>query len=87
MKIKDGFLLRKVGNETVVVATGAASIGFNGIIRLNDTGEFLWNLLQQDMSEDSLAAAMIEEYDIDEATARQDITAFVNRLKEADLLG
>ncbi len=86
MKIKDGFMLRKVGSETVVVATGAASVGFNGIIRLNDTGEFLWGLLAQDMTEDALAAAMLSEYDIDEVTAKKDIAAFVGRLKEANLL-
>lgn len=86
MKIKDGFMLRKVGSETVVVATGVASVGFNGIIRLNGTGEFLWGLLGQDTTEDALIAAMLEEYDIDEATAKKDIAAFVGRLKEADLL-
>lgn len=86
MKIKDGFMLRKVGSETVVVATGAASVGFNGIIRLNDTGEFLWGLLEQDTTEEAMAAAMLEEYDIDETTAKKDIAAFVGRLKEADLL-
>ena len=42
MKIKDGFMLRKVGGQNVVVAVGKASRDFNGIIRLNDTGRFLW---------------------------------------------
>ena len=41
MKIKDGFMLRKVGGQNVVVAVGKASRDFNGIIRLNDTGKFL----------------------------------------------
>lgn len=42
MKIKDGFMLRKVGGQYVVVAFGEASRSFNGIIRLNETGKFLW---------------------------------------------
>lgn len=86
MKIKKGFLLRKVGTQNVVVAIGAQSRNFNGIIRLNDTGKFLWEKLSKDISEDELAAAMISEYDIDEKTARDDITAFINTLKGANLL-
>ena len=38
MKIKNGFMLRKVGSQNVVVAVGTASKDFNGIIRLNDSG-------------------------------------------------
>lgn len=86
MKIKKGFLLRKVGTQNVVVAIGAQSRNFNGIIRLNDTGKFLWEKLSKDISEDELAAAMIREYDIDEKTARDDISAFINTLKGANLL-
>ena len=39
MKIKNGFMLRKVGAQNVVVAVGEASRSFNGIIRLNDSGK------------------------------------------------
>lgn len=87
MKIKKGFLLRKVGAQNVVVAVGAESRNFNGIIRLNDTGKFLWEKLSSEISEDELVSAMISEYEIDEATARNDIESFIETLKEANLLG
>lgn len=45
MKIKDGFILRKVGIQYVVAATGKASEGFNGMMRLNETGAFAFRLL------------------------------------------
>ena len=45
MKIKDGFMLREVASQTMVVAIGEASKTFNGIIRLNPTGKFLWEKL------------------------------------------
>ncbi len=86
MKIKNGFLLRRVGEQNVVVAVGEESRDFNGIIRLNDTGRFLWEKLQGDISEDGLVSAMLLEYDIDEATARNDAIDFINTLKEANLL-
>ena len=86
MKVKKGFLLRKVGTQNVVVAIGAQSRNFNGIIRLNDTGKFLWEKLSKEISEDDLISAMISEYEIDEKTARDDITEFINTLKGANLL-
>ena len=87
MKIKDGFMLRKVGGQNVVVAIGKASLDFNGIIRLNDTGKFLWEQLKNDITEEQLISAMLGEYDIDRETAERDISEFIVRLKGADLLG
>ena len=86
MKIKDGFLLRKVGGQNVVVALGEASHSFNGIIRLNDTGVFLWKQLQQDMTEEQLLSAITAEYDIDPAQAQKDIAEFLESLRKAALL-
>ena len=86
MKIKDGFMLRKVGGQNVVVAVGKASRDFNGIIRLNDTGRFLWEKLANDMTEEQLAAALLAEYDIDEEGARPDISEFIAKLRKAELL-
>ena len=86
MKIKNGFLLKKVGGQNVVVALGEASRSFNGIIRLNDTGVFLWQQLQQDISEEQLVAALTAEYDIDEAQARADAAEFLGSLRKAALL-
>ena len=86
MKIKNGFLLRQVGEQTVVVAVGEESRNFNGIIRLNDTGRFLWENLQKDITEKELVRIMLLEYDIDGATAEADVADFIETLKEADLL-
>lgn len=86
MKIKNGFLLKKVGGQNVVVALGEASRSFNGIIRLNDTGVFLWQKLQQETSEEQLLAALTAEYDIGEEQAKSDIAEFLAALGKAALL-
>lgn len=86
MKIKNGFMLKKVGGQNVVVALGEASRSFNGIIRLNDTGVFLWQKLQQETSEEQLLAALTAEYDIGEEQAKSDIAEFVGALRKATLL-
>ena len=86
MKIKNGFLLRQVGEQNVVVAVGEESRNFNGIIRLNETGRFLWENLQNDIDEKELTRIMLLEYNIDGATAEVDVHNFIETLKEADLL-
>lgn len=86
MKIKDGFMLRKVGGQSVVVATGDASKSFNGIIKLNETGALMWNTLAAGCDEEGLLQTVLDEYNIDENTAKADISAFIEKLKGADLL-
>lgn len=86
MKIKDGFILRQVGGQNVVVAVGTASQSFSGIIRLNETGTFIWRQLATDKTEDELCTALLSEYELSEEKAQEDVSAFVQRLKEAGLL-
>ncbi len=86
MKIKDGFMLRNVAGKNVVVAVGAASLDFDGLISLNETGKFLWNLLEGGADYDTLTEKLLAEYDIDEETAKSDVSAFLEKAKEADLI-
>ena len=86
MKIKDGFIIRTVGGSRVVVATGKASKDFNGVLRLNECGGFLWDLLENDMSRDSLVCALLDAYEVDRPTAERDVDAFVATLRETGVL-
>ncbi|MBO5459321.1 MAG: PqqD family protein [Lachnospira sp.] len=86
MKIKEGFILRSVGSENVVVAVGEQSRKFNGMIRLNNTGKFLWELLKEDRTEEFLADELVANYDIDREQATADVKRFAERLKEAEVL-
>lgn len=86
MKIKDGFMLRKVGGQYVVVALGEASRSFNGIIRLNETGRLLWEELSAEKTEQQLCEALLAEYDVTPQQAQADVAAFVQTLKKAALL-
>ena len=86
MKLKNGFILRKVGRQFVVAATGEASKNFNGMIRLNDEAAYAFGLLQGGVTEEELVAALLSEYDVDEATAKTHVAAFVGKLKEHDFL-
>ena len=86
MRIKDGYMLSSVAGKHIVVPVGSEAVDFNGIITTNDTGAFLWNCLENDISEEELLSTMLKEYDIDEATAISDLKDFINKLTEAELL-
>lgn len=86
MKIKEGFLLRNIAGSNIVVPVGAASVDFNGMITLNDSGAFLWKELEKGGDEETLTAALLREYDVDEATARSCATDYIRKLDEAGVL-
>lgn len=85
MKLKDGFILRSVAGETVVVPTGD-DLDLNMMITLNETGKFLWKRLEQGAEESELVAALLGEYDVDEQTAKAHVTAFVKKLNDHGFL-
>lgn len=86
MKIKNGFVVRSIAGESVVVALGEASKNFNGIIKLNDTGRFIWDRLSDGAEFSELVSAILSEYEIDEATAEADVKAFVETLEGAGII-
>ena len=85
MKIKEGFLLRQVAGQTVVLPTGD-ELDLNMMITLNGTGAFLWELLQEETTEEEMVKALLAEYDVDEERAKASVAAFVNKLRENEFL-
>ena len=82
MKIKEGFIIKKLGIGYIVVTVGNASKVFNGVIRLNETGAFLWKSIQDGAdSREKLIQAMLERYeDLDRETAEKDLDEFLGRV-------
>ena len=86
MKIKAGFLLREVAGSYIVVATGALAKEFGGIIKLNETGSFLWKQLAEHTDIQALAEALTKEYDVSKEDAEKDVQSFVTMLLDAGIL-
>ena len=86
MKIKKGFVVREIAGQNIVIALGEATKTFNGMIQLNDTGAFLWKLLEKGAEEDQLVEQMMKEYGIERDVAKGDVQEFIQGLKEANLL-
>ena len=86
MKIKEGFILRQVAGSHIVIGVGGDAVDFNGMVTINDTGVFLWNLLEAGCTKEELLAKFLEEYDIDVETAKTDIAEFLTKLLQANIL-
>lgn len=86
LKIKDGFLLKEIAGDYMVVPVGDNLVDFNALIALNDTGAFLWEQLKDDKTEEQLADALLKEYDVDRANAASDVNEFIDSLKKHDLI-
>ena len=86
MRIRDGFMMRRIAGVDVVVPAGEGGINFNGIITLSQTAAFLFQRLREETSQEELLSKLLCEYEVDEQAARADIQAFLTKLTEADLL-
>ena len=86
MKIKDGYILREVAGNNIVVAVGDEAVNFDGIKTLNETGAFLWKNIEKGMDEKMLVKALMDEYEVDEETANTDVGEFVSLLNNNGLI-
>ena len=83
MKLKDGFVLRTVAGETVVLPNSAEQ---NIMISLNNTGTFLWKKLEQEQTVETLVEELLQTYDVSKETALASVNAFVAKLQENSFL-
>lgn len=73
MKIKDGFVLRKVCGENIVTGEGLEHINFNKLINFNSSAAFLWNeLIGKEFTAEEMAELLIARYGIDKELAMKD---------------
>lgn len=86
MKIHDGFLLREVAGNYIVMPVGAAAERLNGMIKLNETSAFLFRALEKETDEESLVRALLTEYAVDAEVAKHDVRAFLDTLRRAKVL-
>lgn len=87
MKINEGFELRKVCDENVIVAYGRKNIDFSKVISLNESAAFLWNAVaDKEFTCQDLADILCKEYEVDAQTALQDVTQMIASWEELGLV-
>lgn len=83
MKLKENFVLRQVAGNWVVLPLAAATVDFNGMLKLNESGAMLWKVLEQGGDREKLADALTAEYDVSREIALADADEFLNKLSRA----
>ena len=86
MEIKKELVTRQIAGDTVLVPLGKTVYDANGLFFLTEIGAFIWERLPQAETEDDILAAVLNEYEVDEATARQDIQAFLEKLRSMEII-
>ena len=87
MKIKEGFKLRTIVGEHIVTGEGLAQVNFNKIISLNETAAYLWEHVSgREFSVEDLTKLLLDEYDVDEATASKDAAAIADKWIEIGIV-
>ena len=88
LKLKEGFVMRNILDEWVIVPTGPRDSMGTYIMTVNETGHMLWEMLEKGTTVDEMVQKMMEEYGIgvDEETAREDILHFINELVKRGVL-
>ena len=87
MEIRKQLVKRNIAGDVILVPIGDASLELKGLVTLNETGELLWDRLPQAADAADLAAALRAEYDVDEPTALQDAQAFLDALRQLNIVG
>ncbi len=86
MKVKASFILRKIADEHLLIPTGEAALATRGLIALSESGCLLYQKLQTDCSRQDLIAALCSEYDVTEAVAGADVDAFLDQMRQLNML-
>ena len=86
MKLKDGIIVRELDGEFVAVDAGIGEDRFNGMLKLNKTAAFVLECLRTDTDENGIVSRLTEKYDVDAATAAENVRKVVETLKKTGLI-
>lgn len=86
MKLKYEFIIREIGNTSVVVAVGDDATEFNGMIKLNGTGRFIFDLLLKKIEFEKIVDELTEKYAVSKDEAITEVSTFTDKLKSKDLI-
>ena len=87
MKLKYDFVINQVAGETVAVSVGDNDGRFNGYIKLNETGAFIFKALKNDVTREEIINGLMQEYpDASQSDAAESVDNLITKLSEAELL-
>jgi hypothetical protein len=88
MRIKNGFVLREVCGERVIVGEGLGAVNFGKLLVLNESAAWLWQQAQNmgDFTIESLAEKLCEEYEVTADEAKADVTDIIASWRSVNVI-
>ena len=86
MELKKQFVLREIVGEAVLVPVGESAARFNGLLTVNEVGKFIWENLESSKDEEDLLHKILEEYEVEEKEAKEDLDEFLDKLRQVDII-
>ena len=88
MKINQGFELREMCGEHIIIGTGVENIDFSKVVSLNESAVLLWREVEnKNFTSETLAALLMEHYDVDESTALADANKLIEQWVSVGVVG
>ena len=87
MKLKYNFVMNDVAGKKVAVAVGDDLTRFNGFVKMNDTGAFIFNMLKNDVTKEDITNAILNEYSgVTKEDAEKTVSNFLGQLKQSGVI-
>ena len=87
MRIKQGFRLRELGGDYILIGESVELVNFNNLITFNETAAFLWQKVEgREFDVDTLTQLLLNEYEVAEDIARKDAQATIYDWQEIGII-
>ena len=86
MKAREGFIFRNLAGEYLLMPKGEKMKSYDSVVLMNELSAFVWGKMQNPVTQSELLEAVLNEYDVDEETAREDLDGLLAKLKEAGVI-
>ena len=86
MTVEKNVILREIAGEYILIPTGSMALKFTGVFAISELGVAIWKLLGEGKSEEEIISLLLEEYEVDKETLTADVKAFLESLREKELL-
>ena len=86
MKLKPDFQIVQMANDYMLVPTGDQIDSFNGTVILNEVSAFMLNQLKENLEKEDLVERLVMEFDVESATAREDVDVAIEKMKQIGIL-
>ena len=86
MKIKEDYMYKCIAGQDIVIPVGKAGVNGNSLMTLKGIGAYIYQILVNGATEEEIVSKVLNDYDVDEQTAKHDVRAFIDKLRSLDML-